>query len=278
MRGGRRWIWITGAAVSVSLVALAAGALLPGGPGPARELAQTVSRPVQRVYALAGAQVRRVTDRFTSLEALQEENSRLREENLRLSREARLGELAQGENSRLRSLLELEETNPALTLTDAWVLSRSADPWRAEVTLDRGADAGLRAGQCVVDASKALIGRVSETGENWCRVTLITDPAFTLAGQGSKTEGLGSLTGRLDRMEQGELTFTPLGAEGGAQLGEGILSFSQGGRYPGGLLVGTVTSLEEDPGGLSSTAIITPSANLNDLGQVFVVTAWGTSS
>lgn len=278
MRGGRRWIWITGAAVSVSLLALALGALLPTGSNPLQEAVQTATRPFRQLYALAGEQTRRLTGYFTSLDALREENGLLREENLRLSREARLGELAQGENSRLRSLLELKETSPALTLTDAWVLSRSGDPWRAEVTLDQGTDAGLREGQCVVDASKALIGRISEAGTDWSRVTLVTDPAFTLAGQGSKTEGLGSLTGRLDRMERGELTFTPLGSEGGAQLGEGILTFSQGGRYPAGLLVGTVTSLEEDPGGLSSTAIITPSANLNDLGQVFVVTAWGTSS
>ena len=130
----------------------------------------------------------------------------------------------------------------------------------------------------MVDQTKALIGRIAVVGEKWARVTLITDPAFTLAAQGSKTEGLGALSGRLDRMEQGELIFTPLSPGTGVQLGEGVLTFAQGGRYPPGLLVGTVTSLEEDPGGLRSTGVVTPSADLSSLGQVFVVTAWGTAS
>jgi len=278
VKGGRRWIWITGAAVSVSLLALALGSVFPQSPGPVREAAETISRPFQRVYALAGEQARRVLGYFASVDALREENTALREENLRLTREARLGELAQGENTRLRALLDLEEGQNALHLTDAWVLSRGADPWRAEVTLDKGSDAGLREGQCVVDQTKALIGRIAEVGEQWARVTLITDPAFTLAAQGSKTEGLGALSGRLDRMEQGELIFTHLSPGTGVQLGEGVLTFAQGGRYPPGLLVGTITSLEEDPGGLRSTGVVTPSADLSSLGQVFVVTAWGTAS
>lgn len=46
------------------------------------------------------------------------------------------------------------------------------------------------------------------------------------------------------------------------------------GVYPSGLVVGTVMSLEEDPGGLTRSAILTPAADLNTLSQVFVVTAF----
>ena len=57
--------------------------------------------------------------------------------------------------------------------------------------------------------------------------------------------------------------FARLGAPGAAQ-----------GVYPSGLVVGTVMSLEEDPGGLTRSAILTPAADLNTLSQVFVVTAF----
>lgn len=276
MNGRKRyqWIWIAAAALSLSLLAVTLGAVFSPPAGPVREAAETAARPFLRLSAAAAAEGRRLLGYFSSLDALRAENAALQEENVRLTREARLGELAQGENQRLRALLELEERDGGLTLTDAWVMARSPDPWRACVTLDKGSAAGLREGQCVVDAAGALVGRISETGNTWAQVTLLTDPAFSLAAQGSQTELLGALSGRLDRMEQGELIFTPLGSGASAQLGEGILTYAQGGRYPAGLLVGSVTSREEDPAGLQAAAVVTPAADLSSLGQVFVVTAW----
>lgn len=272
MKNGKKWLPLTAAALSLSLLAVALGAVLSGPPGPLREGAETVSRPFLRLFSAAGGQVRQVQAHFTAQEALLDELSALRQENTRLLREARLGEQAQGENARLRTLLELESASPALSLTDAWVIARTPDAWRRAVTLDKGSAQGIREGQCVMDASGALLGRVTQAGERWSTVALVTDPAFSLAAQGSQSEALGSLEGRLDLMARGELAFTPLGERG--QLGEGILTFSQGGEYPPGLLVGSVTSLEEDPGGLTPTAVVTPAADLEDLGQVFVVTAW----
>ncbi|MFQ9411581.1 MAG: rod shape-determining protein MreC [Evtepia gabavorous] len=64
-----------------------------------------------------------------------------------------------------------------------------------EVTLDQGTDQGIQAGQCVVDEHGALVGRVKEVGASWANVTLLWDPGFQMAGQGTKSGVLGSLEG-----------------------------------------------------------------------------------
>ena len=53
-----------------------------------------------------------------------------------------------------------------------------------------------------------------------------------------------------------------------------MVTFAAGESYPSGLLAGTVDRVETDPGGLTRTAVLTPAADLANLGQVFVVTAF----
>ena len=154
------------------------------------------------------------------------------------------------------------------------MVARAPDNWKGEVTLDQGTDQGIQAGQCVVDEHGALVGRVKEVGASWANVTLLWDPGFKMAAQGTKTGVLGSLEGSLDLLSRGELALACLTEDDPVSLGEEVVTFAAQGVYPSGLVVGTVMSLEEDPGGLTRSAILTPAADLNTLSQVFVVTAF----
>ena len=177
-------------------------------------------------------------------------------------------------STRLRELLDLAQTGRDLTLTSAWVIARTPDNWQAEVTIDQGEDQGVRTGQCVVDSHGALVGQVAETGGTWAAVTLLTDPAFQLAGQGVSSGVLGTLEGDLTQLPQGQLAFASLTQVDPVRVGEEVVTFAVGQTYPSGLAVGTVTALTEDPGGLTRSAILQPAADLDNLSQVFVVTAF----
>lgn len=265
---------IAAAALSLSLLAAAVWTLFPNAPGPLRQVGERVSRPFHRLFSAGSEALAQGKRYLAGMEALQAENQALRQALAQGEAAARAGELAPGENQRLRALLSLDSGEQPLQLTDAWVLSRSPDNWRACVTLDKGSRENIQAGQCVIDAQGALVGRVEEAGEDWATVALVTDPSLSLSGQGTVSEALGALEGRLDLMQAGVLAFTDLSQGQQGQLGEGVVTFSQGGKYPAKLLVGTVTSLAPDPGGLLSTAVVTPAADLEHLGQVFVVTAF----
>ena len=119
----------------------------------------------------------------------------------------------------------------------------------------------------------ALVGLVETVGRNWCEVTLVTSPSFQLAGVGTVSGALGTLDGSLARMSTGELLFSPFSPDFPMSLGEGVVSLAHG-EEPREILVGTVTSLEESPGGLLRAGVVTPTANLDKLSQVYVVTAF----
>lgn len=268
------WVKIIAVALSLSLIAAAVALVLTGTTEPLRGVGETVSRPFSRFFSLVTDKIRQGGDYLKGVQALQEENRALEQEVAQLRRAARAGDLAIEENARLRSLLELQETGQDLTFTAAWVVARAPDNWKGEVTLDQGTDQGIQAGQCVVDEHGALVGRVKEVGASWANVTLLWDPGFQMAGQGTKSGVLGSLEGSLDLLSRGELALACLTEADPVSLGEEVVTFAAQGVYPSGLVVGTVMSLEEDPGGLTRSAILTPAADLNTLSQVFVVTAF----
>lgn len=267
-----KWIVIIAAALSLSLLAAALALVLNGTAGPLRSGVETASRPFLRLFSPLSEKVHQAETWFRGMDALRAENEALKENLAALEREAMTGKLAQQENRRLRSLLDLTASGQELTLESAWVVARTPDNWQKSVTLDKGTGSGVQAGQCVVDEHGALVGRVSQTGKTWCQVSLLTDPAFQLAGMGTHSGVLGSVEGDLGLMAAGEVKFSGLTQADPVQLGEGVVTFAARESYPSGLVVGTVTSLTDDPGGLTQSGVLTPAADLDRLGEVFIVT------
>ncbi|WP_320611330.1 rod shape-determining protein MreC [Evtepia sp.] len=269
-----KWMKIAAAALSLSLTAAALTVVLNGTAGPLGRWGETVSRPFLRLFSSVTGAVRQGEDYLRGISQLRQEKQALEQELAQARQGALEGALALEENDRLRSLLGFQQRRRDLTLTPAWVVARTPDNWQGEVTLDQGENQGLRPGQCVVDQRGALVGLIKEAGPSWSKVTLLCDGGFRLTGQGIRSGELGELTGDLTLLarQEGKLSGLPLDTQ--VQLGEEVVTYSVSGSGPSGLSVGKVSALEEDPGGLSMSAILTPSADLSRLTQVFVVTAF----
>lgn len=267
-----KFIRLTAAALSLSLLAAALALVLDGTASPLRDWGETASRPFLRLFSPVSEALKGAKDWSRGMEALRERKEALEEENTRLEAAARQGELAQGENENLRSLLGWTADRQDLDLTPAQVVGREKDTWDRTLTLDQGKKAGVRAGQYVVEAHGALVGLVDTVGRTWCEVTLVTSPGFSLPALGTVSGALGTLEGNLARMEEGELLFTVFSPDFPMSLGEGVVSLPHGEGEPRDILVGTVTSLAEDPGGLTAAGVVTPTAPLDRLSQVYVIT------
>lgn len=269
-----KWIRLTAAALSLSLLAAALALALNGTASPLRDGGETASRPFLRLFsplseALAGAKTW-----VRGMESLRTENDALSDRVAQLEVAARQGELARTENDNLRALLGWTEHRRDLTLTPAQVTGRDPETWDRTLTLDKGKADGIQPGQPVVEEHGALVGLVDTVGTGWCEVTLVTSPAFSLSGLGTVSGALGTLEGDLARMEGGELLFTVLSPDQPVSLGEGVVTLAAGAGCPRDLVVGTVTSLNKDPGGLTRAGVVTPTADLDRLTQVYVVTAF----
>ena len=266
----KKWI---AAALSLSLLA-AALALIPGVPRPPAGWLEGASRPVFRVISTGSRTLRQGFDRLTGSGDLRRENRELKQELAVLRPLAREGELAAGENARLRSLLDLPVTGQSLDLTPAWVTARTFDNWTASFTLDKGSAHGLALGQAVTDEAGALVGRVTDLGKGWAAVTPVTAPGVNAAGQTARSGIPGALEGDLACFAEGKLKLTCLTRADPVQIGETVVTFGGGRGYPSGLTVGTVERLEDDPDGLTRWAVLIPAADLDSLSEVFVVTGF----
>lgn len=272
MKYRTRWKHWIAAALALSLLA-AALALVPGTPRPPVGWLERAARPVFSLVRQAALKTREGADILTGTAALREENRALKAELSRLRPLARTGELAAGENERLRALLDLPRRGLDLDLTAAWRTARSFDNWQQGLTLDRGTDQGLAPGQCVIDQGGALVGRVAEAGRGWAAVTLVTDPAFRAAGQAAVSGVPGALEGDLSLLAEGKLALTCLTRSDRVAAGESVVTFGGGENYPSGLTVGRVDRVEDDPDGLTRRAVIAPAVT-DCPDQVFVVTGF----
>lgn len=194
------------------------------------------------------------------------EHEDLRQELLVLgSRLERLHEL-EGENRRLRKLLESSARIDDRVLV-ASVLGVDIDPASSGLILNKGTQHGIRRGQSVIDAH-GILGQVDHAGPISSSVVLITDSSHALPVVLSRN-GLRSIavgggpTGELD------LAYVPKDAD--IEVGDLLVSSGLGGRFPAGYPAATVIKVETARAGSYAEVRLRPIADLKRAREVLVV-------
>lgn len=258
--------------LSLCLFIAALSVLLGGTVSPLSQSVGLVSRPFQAANRFLRENVSHIAGQALDYDALLQENQALRDNLAQLNNATWQAQQLQQENDRLRDLLELRRTRQDLTLESARVLGRQSSNWEQTILLDKGYEAGIRAGCCVIDAQGALVGVVTQAGALQATVQLISDAGFQMGGQCPTAEEVGVLKGSAALMPQHLLTLRYLDARSDVVAGQPVTTLAGEGLYPPDLLVGTVERLELEPSAMTSYAVVTPAAELSSLYQVFVVT------
>lgn len=259
--------------IAVLLAALTAvGAYaLQGVPSPLGNVLGVVTTPIRNgISALAGwaEGVYNYSFRYDELQA---ENERLKAEIAELEAAAREGEADSKENERFRELLELRPKNRSFDLESATVTARSSTNWASTLTLSKGSDQGVAAGDCVVDSAWNLVGIIEAVGTNWSTMLTVVDANLEMGAFLSRTESIAILEGDFALMAEGKLKLTYLPENTELITGDLVLTSSMGGNYPSDLVVGSIEPIHTDASGISRYAVITPAADLDSLVQVFII-------
>lgn len=241
-----------------------------------RELQRGVGfalRPIQGAIDSIAGTVSDTVGAISEIEGLRRDNEALRLENERLRNlNARL-DAARTENDQLTALLQLRSGLEFETVA-ARVIARDSSEFRRVVTLDRGSDDGLEAGDVVIAAGGALAGRILEVGPNFARVQLINDTESTVTGQLASSAATGDVVGQLG----GVLVMRDIDATEEVPPGDEVLTAGlelRGGvrsPYPKGLLLGQVVDVQRDPNAVVQTAYLKAAADLEKLAYVLVIT------
>ena len=259
--------------IAVLLAALTAvgSYALQGVPSPLGNVLGVVTAPVRNgISALAGW-VEGVYNYSFRYDELQAENDRLKAEIAELEAAAREGEADSKENERLRELLELRPKNRSFDLESATVTARSSTNWSSTLTLSKGSDQGVAAGDCVVDSAWNLVGIIDTVGSNWSTMITVVDANLEMGAFLSRTESIAILEGDFALMAEGKLKLTYLPENTELITGDLVLTSSMGGNYPSDLVVGSIESIHTDASGISRYAVIAPAADLDSLVQVFII-------
>lgn len=244
---------------------------LQGVPSPLGNVLGVVTTPVRDgISALAGW-VEGVYNYSFRYDELQAENDRLKAEIAELEAAAREGEADSKENERLRELLELRPKNRSFDLESATVTARSSTNWSSTLTLSKGNDQGVAAGDCVVDSAWNLVGIIDTVGSNWSTMITVVDANLEMGAFLSRTESIAILEGDFALMAEGKLKLTYLPENTELITGDLVLTSSMGGNYPSDLVVGSIESIHTDASGISRYAVIAPAADLDSLVQVFII-------
>ena len=207
-------------------------------------------------------------------DSLQAENESLRSQLADAQQSARDGIEASEENVRLRKLLELREKYTSYEMESCKVVLWSSSNWSSSFTISKGKSSGIELNDPVVTEYGVVVGQVTELGETWATVSTLIDVDMSIGAYVSGSGSSGLVIGEyaLMKKKQAKLTFLSDGAQ--LFIDDEILTSGSGGAFPAGLLLGTITNIQQEANGQIEYAIISPACNYDSLVQVFVIKSY----
>ena len=236
---------------------------------------QTVSlvlSPFQQAVSWVGGQLAYVTGNVWDIATVHEQNKMLRNEVEQLRVQNLQASEAMAENERLRTLLGYRQMATQFDMVAARVIGRESATWSRMIVINRGRQDGVDVDMAVVTQS-GLVGHVVEAGWNSSKVQLILDPRSSVGTlvQRAESRVAGIVQGDLDNPTMPQSVNNPKNADG--VEGDVIVTSGFGGLYPKGLVVGLISSLQNDEGGLLKIGIMEPAVDFQKLEDVMVITA-----
>jgi rod shape-determining protein MreC len=227
-------------------------------------------RPLGALQGWLSQRVSAIQTLLTSpadLATLRTENLRLEAEVARLERELIAVREQASEAEVLAGLLGYARTRPESRYVAARVIGQDISPFIRSVWIDRGSDGGLQQGMPVV-TERGLVGRVAEVYSTIARIQLITDPQSTVNVRLQTSRADGALRAQLN----GELWVDAIDQSASVTPGELVLTSGLGGAFPSDIPVGQILTVRKRDYELFQEAVLQPSADLENLLVVLVIT------
>ncbi|MEO7557651.1 MAG: rod shape-determining protein MreC [Gammaproteobacteria bacterium] len=227
--------------------------------------------PVQYVVNLPAVWKQLLDKGLSSHASLVKDNERMARQNLLLKVRLQKFAALEAENMRLRELLQSSRKLDERMLI-AELLAVDMDPFRHQVTLNKGSVRGVVAGQPLLDAS-GVMGQIVHVGPFTSTALLITDPSHALPVQINRNglRGLAIGTGSFNRLD---MPYQSKNAD--VRVGDLLITSGLGGGFPADYPVAKIVAVERQPGQPFAKISAEPSARLEHSREVLLV--WPTKT
>jgi rod shape-determining protein MreC len=204
---------------------------------------------------------------------------RLKAENKRLA----------DENNKLRNMLAGNFSGPDTTKTffidslirdttgkmrkfiwlPAKVINNSISSQTNYITLERGANQGVRKGMAVVAPGNSIVGTVAAVSDNYSIVMSLLHRNSQVSSMLKKDRNAGKL--EWDGKDPLELTLKNIPRSAKVAKGDTVLTSTYSANYPPGLMVGKIIGIDADPSSNFFTLKIRPLTNFSAIQYVYLV-------
>lgn len=224
-----------------------------------------LSFPLSSIGAASSSLAASATASLEDLTADGQTMNQLQESNATLSQMVVELEEYRQEANRLESLIGLHDAY-GFTSVAARVTGYSSDSYNRIITIDVGSASGVTEGLPVMGTT-GVVGQVISVSTYSSQVRLLNDAQSGVAVmlQSSRSEGI--LSGSVEGVLYLE------GVDEGVEVteGEAVITSGLGGGYFRGLVIGTVSKVEQRQGDATRTIVITPNASFDNISEVLVV-------
>lgn len=224
-----------------------------------------LSSPLSSIGAASSSLAASATASLEDLTADGQTMNQLQESNATLSQMVVELEEYRQEANRLESLIGLHDAY-GFTSVAARVTGYSSDSYNRIITIDVGSASGVTEGLPVMGTT-GVLGQVISVSTYSSQVRLLNDAQSGVAVmlQSSRSEGI--LSGSVEGVLYLE------GVDEGVEVteGEAVITSGLGGGYFRGLVIGTVSKVEQRQGDATRTIVITPNASFDNISEVLVV-------
>lgn len=182
------------------------------------------------------------------------------------------------ENEELRDTLDKTESITDYNPIQATVTSRSPERWIQQITINKGTKNGVEPNMAVITAD-GMIGKIISASHYTSTIQLLTgfdefnriSASITQDKEDGKDKEVFGLIEKYDEKSH-SLSFRIIEeSDHNVQKGDLVVSSGMGGVFPAGLPIGTVKEVVPDQYGLTSTALVTPAADMTSINHVIVV-------
>jgi len=258
------------------LAALAGFFLTEGGRARVHQISHDTLSPVYRMVGWGKQGAGQLHDRVRAGEEVLRELDELRKERARLATENSLLRGQEEEIAGLREMLAFKKDS-TYRLLAARVIERDPSNWWNAVIIDRGYDddPALAPDQPVVSA-RGVVGKTGTVGRLTTRIILLVDENCKISAVSESSRSRGIIQGSTSISGgKPQCRFSFVAREFELSVGERVFTTGLGGTFPAHLLIGTVVEAPplstERNFGLYRDGTVQPTADLNDLQNVFVI-------
>ena len=241
--------------------------------GPIHTIANYLFVPMQKGIDYIGNTVFLNSEESKTKETLLAENAELKEKVNDLTNQINTMQLQQNELEELQGIYQLDHSYGNYEKTGARVIAKSTSNWFNIFTINKGSADGIEKDMNVL-AGSGLVGIVTDVGTHYAVVRAIIDDTSSVSGMVISTGDNCIVSGSLkDMTNDNMMLFSNLeDTSGNVNPGDSVVTSNISDKYLPGLLIGYVTSIEDDDNHLTKSGKISPVADFKHIQDVLVIT------